>query len=424
MVFNENLYFKCDKKSILNLIISFNLVSLPLPFVFSNISLGLLILYCILNFKELKFNKNIVYILPIVFFLWGTISIFWSIDSEVSIKALSKNISLLIVPTIFLFLPIFSKNDLHKILRIYAYSMSLFMILMLTFALSKYIKTGQTNWFFYHDLVTLKVNAIYVSAFVAMAFLHLLITKNKRKIDWLALFLLLISLILLSSKNILFITIILSVVFILKSIKKQPKKTIITSTATIVIIFLLFGKFAYNRYSDEFRNFKENVFLEDGTESISIYNSWNQNYFDEKTYFNGTSLRIYQARLLKEFLEEYPIFWKGFGLNAVQDKIKDKQIEQDLDPYYWDLNFHNQYVQTMAELGFIGLILLLFLVLYSFINAYKQKDFYLFTFALLTFSFFLSESALSRQRGIMFFIFFFCLLNQQQRKISNRNQTI
>ena len=49
-------------------------------------------------------------------------------------------------------------------------------------AFFRYLKTGDTDYFFYHSLVTLDVNAIYVSLFIAFAFINLFVKNVKKRI--------------------------------------------------------------------------------------------------------------------------------------------------------------------------------------------------------------------------------------------------
>ncbi len=147
----------------------------------------------------------------------------------------------------------------------------------------------------------------------------------------------------------------------------------------------------------------------------------NKKDFGPEYYFNGTAFRLYQAQLFKEFLNEYPIFWKGFGASAGQGKIVQKQQENHLVDYYGTLNFHNQYIQSFAELGIFGLILLMLMVSYNWIKALKYNDFVFLFYAILTTSIMFTESLFHRQRGIVFFILLYCIFHRtnQNKKITS-----
>ena len=110
-------------------------------------------------------------------------------------------------------------------------------------------------------------------------------------------------------------------------------------------------------------------------------------------------------------LQEDPIFFTGYGLNATDEKIKQKRIEHNLYPGYENFNFHNEYIQIFAELGIFGLLLIITMLTINVINAIKTKDFIHISFTVLMISLFLTESFLSRQRGIVFFTIMYCIFN-------------
>jgi O-antigen ligase len=80
---------------------------------------------------------------------------------------------------------------------------------------------------------------------------------------------------------------------------------------------------------------------------------------------------------------------------------------------YQNKNFHNQYVQIFADIGFFGFILLLVMLVTNVLKALKNKDFVHFAFAFLMISLFLTESFLLRQRGVVFFVTMYCLFNSR-----------
>lgn len=70
----------------------------------------------------------------------------------------------------------------------------------LTRAIVRYFIT-QTPTVFYHELVSFDVNAIHVSVYMSVAFFTFLIKENKKNIDKIALVVLFIMIVLLSSKH-------------------------------------------------------------------------------------------------------------------------------------------------------------------------------------------------------------------------------
>lgn len=382
---------------------------------FNNLALALFIVSIIINFKVLKFNKNKALILPIAYFIWSLISLIWTYNIEASNKAILKEIGLLLFPLIFLFLPKFKQKDTYKILSGFSYLMAIYAVFLLITAFIKFLEVGDFNVFFYHELVTLEVNAIYISIIFSLAFLFILRSKLIRWWDYLSALILFITIILLSSKNIIIITSILALgsFFVFRK-KIQPKKIVILIGLAILIIAPLSSKII-ERFNHEMMDINENVILENGVENISLRSAWYQEKFTHNNYFSGTSLRIYQTRLLKEFIEEDHIFFKGFGINAAQNKIKEKQEKRGYIEYFGDLNFHNQYLQSFAELGIIGCLIYVLMIITSIFKSIRTKDYNFLCFSILIFSLSFTEAILSRQRGIMLFIILYCIYHQLKK---------
>ena len=192
---------------------------------------------------------------------------------------------------------------------------------------------------------------------------------------------------------------------------------------SIIILVFSFGKIKERFYlefqSNSGKSISHNVVtgIPEGVHNVSIYEAWNNEKFTPNDFFPGTAFRVYQARLFFEFLNDEPIFWNGFGLNAsfkkLEEKAKNYNVFTGNDELegYQKKNFHNQYIQIFAELGLIGFVLLVLILFINLKNALNNKDFIHIAFAILMISLFLTESFLWRQRGMIFFALFYCLFN-------------
>ncbi|MGB5668060.1 MAG: O-antigen ligase family protein, partial [Maribacter sp.] len=126
--------------------------------------------------------------------------------------------------------------------------------------------------------------------------------------------------------------------------------------------------------------------------------------------WTGTTLRLFQARIFTEMVREDNIFFTGYGINNSQSKIVAKQKEYNLWQGYYTYNFHNQYLQALAELGVFGL-LFLFLLLGALLRQYiAGKDILFLSLFFIMFVVFITESYLWRQRGLYHFLVLYCLL--------------
>lgn len=406
------------------------LTTIPLSNFINSLFLGIFFLSSMCFFKKSKLFVNKALITLLFFYLLMLISYSWTIDKCLTIKALSKEISLLIIPLIFIVVNDFLTFNKQLILKYYSYSIVFFTLFFLIKAGYNYFLTQNSNVFFYHDLVSKELNAVHVSVFVSVAFFSFLIKEPKKKVDYFLIAYLFIFLLLLSSKIIILTTVVLVAIYFFfysKSANKMRLKNIVILGIVLICVF-------------SFTNIKERLLFEFkikaesnightvinkkevGSNIISMKEAWYNEKFNQTDYFSGSSFRVYQARMFFEFLQEENIFWTGFGLNASYKKLEEKGIYYNVFQGnnqiegYQQKNFHNQYFQTFSELGVFGFIILIIILYINLKNAIKHKDFIHIAFAVLMISLFLTESFLWRQRGVVFFTLFYCLFNSTKKE--------
>ena len=429
--------FDLKKESVCNISFLFLIlffISIPFSLAINNVFFGLFVLSVLYQIKKKDFFYSKEIVLPILLFSLMSFSYFWSIDKSLTLKSISKEIALLLIPVSFLLLKPLSKEVKNKIIKHYSFSILVLVIYFLIRALIRYFILKDSSVFFYHGeyyndsgLVPKELNAIHVSVFVAIAFFYFY-TLPKSITNSLINLTLFAFIVLLSSKNIILVFLVLISIhflFISKSSNKMRLRNIVIFITIISFIFT-FGELK-KRFEIEFKSnsdksLSSNVIqgMPKGVNNLSIKDAWTKEKFSPNDFFPGTSFRVYQARIFFEFLQEDNIFWKGFGLNASYNKIEEKGIYynvfQGTDKIegYQKKNFHNQYIQVFAELGIFGLLILLLILFINLKNAIKHKDFIHIAFAVLMISLFLTESFLWRQRGVVFFTLFYCLFNSKQ----------
>ena len=395
------------------------LLTLPLHSRYNSLSLMLLCVYTAFTFKKENFSLQKIQLLPVLLYSLMVFSLFWTIDFWISLKSLSKEITLLLIPLIFFIRPLKNQEQQQKIIKYFGYGMFLYALFYLIKATIRFLINGDSTVFFYHELVTADINAIYVSIYIAVAFFFFYMKLNKRKSDFLILFTLFGTLILLSSKNIIVVFFLLLFIhqFLFFKTKLKPNYFFLFLTIFLVLSSLFFNKIK-DRFLIEIESNSESITLNKEAQksgvviyNVSISRAWNANQFQPYDYFTGTSLRAYQLRIFIELMQENKVWLTGFGINATDSKIQNKATQYKLYQGYGNFNFHNQYIQTFAELGVFGLLILLAMVGLNLKKALQTKDFLHFSFAVLMIILFLTESFLCRQRGITFFILFYCLFN-------------
>ena len=401
------------------------LLCIPLGYAFNSVSIGLLFIITLINYKKENINFDKCLIFPIALYLLMLLSFTWSIDKERTIAAISKELPLLLFPICFLLFRSFSEPEKHKIIKGFSFGMVAFSLFYLIKAAIRFFISQDTSVFFYHELVTKDVNAIHVSVYMAVSFFYFLVKPIKTKFDKLAIAILFLMVFLLSSKNIVVVFLGLLGFYYLFFSKTAKKLRLRNLILILVILFSLpfIGK-VKERFKQEYETIMTDSSVNDviskGSEkvyNVSIKQAWTNETFKANDFFPGTAFRVYQFRIFIEFMQEEAIFWSGFGLDASYSKIEEKGVQYHLflgdenQEGYQKMNFHNQYIQAFAELGFFGFLLLLIMLALSIRNAIDSKNYLHIAFSVLMISLFFTESFLWRQRGITFFIVMYCILN-------------
>ena len=397
--------------------ISAALLTIPLPHVYNSITVILFVAWSLLSYhkEHVKFRWALA---PFAaFFGLMLLSLIWSVSFAASLKALGREASLIFIPLAFCFNAPLSKRGVYKVLENYSLGIFAFTLYLLGRAVYRYNVTGSKDVFFYHELSTKDINAIYLSVMVAVAVFYFLTKRRKTYWGYATLFYLIAFVFLLSSKVIIITTILLVLVYYLFYSGMERKARALALGCFIVLAGLSFyyGKIG-DRIASEFDYQRIDV-ENGGVHRVTLGEAWNRDSFNDNDYFNGTALRLYQIRIFKEMLQEDPIFLRGYGLSASAPKIEQKGIDHNIvhggeeGLVYNKVNFHNQYVEVFADLGVFGLILVLVLLVVNLKNAFTNKEFVHIAFAFLMISLFLTESFLWRQRGAVFFTMLYCLFN-------------
>lgn len=413
-------FFNIYKENLLKILLVFILITLPLKNIFVSLSIigfSIISLFCVRKPNN-KFLKSLLF--PILFFFLMLASLLWTRDFEKSLFGIQKQLPLVVFPLLFIFLPSFTQKTRNVIFKSYSFSMALFAIYYLANAVLKYFEKNDTSFFFHMELVPIDPGVIYMSVFASFALFYFIQIKKRNNIENIGLNILIIFIFLLSSKSIITIDFIIIVCYysFFTNIPKTTKLTTITTVGLFLFLSIFFVKEVKERFMVEYQTaFVDNTLNSSQNKQIktihtvSLEEAWKNKTFNQDDFFPGTALRVYQFRIFTEMLKEQNIFFNGFGLEASQKQIENKAKQYNLFYDYKNYNFHNQYVQTFAEIGILGFITLLVILFVNLQNAWKRKDFLHIAFAITMIMLFLSESFFCRQRGIVFFILLFCLFN-------------
>lgn len=146
--------------------------------------------------------------------------------------------------------------------------------------------------------------------------------------------------------------------------------------------------------------------------ALSVVKEFTNNPVDfiknKKDTASGSEIRVIMWIVAYQEFKENP--W-GVGTANIDDHMGERLTEYDqLKLAKEQYNPHNQFLQTGLEIGILGLLMLLMLIVTTFQFAWKHKNWILFVLiASLVFNS-MFESMLQRQSGIVFYSFWICLL--------------
>ena len=108
-------------------------------------------------------------------------------------------------------------------------------------------------------------------------------------------------------------------------------------------------------------------------------------------------------------------FLLGTGVGDANDELYKKYQSNGIDVAFDEkLNAHNQFLQTFIGIGLFGFILLCIISIGQIFIAYNKKNILMFVFFIIISLNFFVESMLQTSAGVLFFVFFFCLINKSK----------
>jgi O-antigen ligase len=245
---------------------------------------------------------------------------------------------------------------------------------------------------------TVGVQPIYLSMYMVFSFFAVIwdffidprigLTKSGKLMAFTWAFHFFMMVILLSSRMELLVLLFVSFVgiayfdaFKKKSWSKALIKILVFTSATIFLLGVIpINKARYSEMVDMEKDYKE-------------------------TKWGGRSIRIHKWMNTLELISEQPLL--GTGSGDMQNELQKVYQRNNFEiAYKYRFNPHNQYLQTWASSGLIGLFFLFGILLVSLIYAIRSKNALYVGLVLVIALSMLTESMLERQKGLVFFSFF------------------
>ena len=367
-------------------------------------SLSILIALVVFSVRAIKNppplkKKYLLYIIPaFLYFFVQLIPLGDRIIQLSSWKDIEQQLSLLVFPVLFKL----SHTDKSSFTKIATsglfFAVLLASIIMISESAFRYFNTYDFKVFTYHSLSQpFNYGAIYFSFFIVLVLLRIndmLWLFQRKWVGVSAVSILVLVLFLLASKLILVIGIILLLLKQGKLLWNHYKGLRYTIPLIIVFLMILLVPFG-QRFSVIFNP------------RLDIVNSESYSY---DSPLNGLNLRLIQARLGIEILDQQQAWIFGVGMDQSQELLNKKYTEKGIytgyknteDSGYLNYNFHNQYMETFVRSGIIGLLTLLVMISVLIKTSSRNKFASPWEIGLVLL-FFITESVLERQIGIVYF---------------------
>ncbi len=391
--------------------------AIPFPYIAGSLSVILVVLIWILQadfrttFRRLLNNK--ILICWMVFYLLHALSYVYSADKADSLFDLQTKLSFLVLPVVIAGMNI-TRKQLEHIFLGFVSGITIVAVFCLVQATVDYNRTGNNNFFFYHDLIRgLNANAVYMAWYVITSIVILIlfdwekVFRGAGKILWFLILLLQFTFfILLSSKSlILLFFVFMMPVFYIRHFHKYyrplPRLLIVGSMLAIGAFIFMSDNPIRNRYEDIMKKEENSGWIKTGA--------------DRPESFNNFNLRVFLWKTGIKKIADERLWWTGVGNGDVHytlnREMHDAGVSNMYDPdnrsHLHNVNLHNMYIQTLYMLGIPGLAVFLLMMFSPFaaLRHIREKTIF-FLFQLTAVLFMMQESALQTQAGIIFFTFF------------------
>jgi O-antigen ligase len=241
---------------------------------------------------------------------------------------------------------------------------------------------------------------------------------------WALITILLIFLILLSSRLLIAVFILLAIPAYLLKLVRSRHRTWGIILAVCIVVSGLAGLLAFTGNPIHTR-YREVM-------SRDVHIAYLPDYHDTIPRFNNLTLRLFLWRTGMDNVRHHDLWLKGCG-NGDEHHIQNARFEElGLTPerqkkYYisiQNMNLHNMYMQSLVMLGVPGIIIFLVIMVAPFFFLIKTPHGrFFFIFFAVSLLFMVQESALQTQAGVIFFTFFSCIYWQAVKRPSNRENS-
>ncbi|WP_026464816.1 O-antigen ligase family protein [Adhaeribacter aquaticus] len=374
-------------------------ITLPLSNKINNVAVGLLVLYWLLSgnlydkVKNALANKYFISVLAL--YLLQIIGLFYSTDTKYALNILEKKMGLVLLPLVILSAPKLTRQQVFNLIFLFAFSC----LAVLGYAI--YNVLTYTDGILEGTILTEKIDDFvnmhhaYSGMYLVFAIIGALFYLTNfwfetkvfyRSLIILAVFFLYVELVVLGARMALFVS------------------------------FVLLG-LQVIQYSIQRKNFKALAIVA-GVGVLGVIGvlalPTTRTKLNEFIYLRGVhspfTPRLIQWECCFDVIRnKNAVIW-GVGTGDVAPNLVACYQDKKFWGALYNYNAHNEYLEEMVRHGVLGLLVFLVVLFYPLIIAWRQKNWLYVYFLLIFIVVCISETALSRQKGVIFYAFFNALL--------------
>ncbi len=350
---------------------------------------GLFVLNALLSIKPVQFEKDLrvlpVYAGIMLLFLIHLISILYSDNFSVGLKAIETKLGLLLIPLAF-YLGL-NKLSIHQMdLAKRAFILSMLIAVFSCYVESIYqaIVHSSPSSLLGSRLSNHLMHRGYFSSYIIFALVLWWEDENfLPKLRKLAIVLFAITLVLLQGRvNIFAICLVTTGYFLLIEFRKaSPGKLVVFASSIILaILFFVNAPYDYNRFDEPMK--------------------FSFELTDREEDFTGLTYRL--AIWENATQVAFEKFWSGYGIGDSQDALKEQYAVKDFKvAVRRNPNCHNQFLELVLAVGILGPILFGLILSYMLLRSIRIRAPFL-TMIIISFSLtLLTESVLNRYQGVV-----------------------
>jgi O-antigen ligase len=364
--------------------------------------LGLLTLVT-LDFKKLRLLLGTHVLIITSVYLLGLIGMLYSPDIKEALNVGGRQLAILLFPLVLTLNGIDLNKYKSGLLKIFGFTCVVAVLYL--YAAASYtihyshlpFKSLFTADFMNHNFsLPIQLHATYLSMYAAFAITVFIYLFQKNSQVLLRIFysvciiILLAGMIQLSSRAVLVaLFLIVNIIFPICHLggKKRLQFIIMATVLSTVTLFSIYNVDSFKtRYVGELKN-------DLGIDTLNV---------------EFTEPRVDRWKAQIELIKGSPIV--GYGSGSEKKMLKKKFLEKQFYiAYAGDYNSHSQYLSFLLNMGILGLALYLFVLCYSVLFAWKDRDIIFLGFMIIISVVSFSENILFLNKGIFFYSFFLSL---------------